>query len=304
MIGPTRATKRKTFSPPKYEVLLWHQLSERDVQFISGAVTLLGTGLEAQALARQDNFWSYEHMDSLGRAGVLKYKGVETAVFWKRQSTKIVVQPHDPVPTGILREPDDIWMRYELFGISARQVNMRHKVRVQVKDEDYKLLRTEVKIKDERISDLEEEVSVLTEKVSKENVDGLLTRITTLRTEVTQLGEAVETNRRQAHSKFDVLMKRYCKFLAGGLDILYSMKANSHISKLHSMLFSMMTKLYSLEGVVIILPGKGMAFDPKRHHAVTSYGQSQNPVILDVLGYGLSVDGVVVKAADVTVGGE
>src|SRR6267142_6127451 len=66
--------------------------------------------------------WQYSDLDLHGRVGVLKYKGIEVAIFVQRQMTKRRINPEHPVSELKLKDPEDAWMRLDLFGLSAKQL--------------------------------------------------------------------------------------------------------------------------------------------------------------------------------------
>jgi bacterioferritin (cytochrome b1) len=68
--------------------------------------------------------WSMKMVTALGNYGVhaLMYKGLEVAVFWKRQTSEVIPDPSDPVPEGVLENPDDVWAVLYLNGKSSRQL--------------------------------------------------------------------------------------------------------------------------------------------------------------------------------------
>jgi len=69
--------------------------------------------------------WQFECLDRLGRVVVMKYHGIEVALFMKRQITEVEPLPCDPLPEGIIKDPRDAWVRIDLLGASARQVCSR-----------------------------------------------------------------------------------------------------------------------------------------------------------------------------------
>jgi len=69
--------------------------------------------------------WQFQYLDLLGRAAVLKFKGAEVALFFKRQIAEVEPLPSDPIPEGVIEDPADIWMRIDLLGMSAKQVTSK-----------------------------------------------------------------------------------------------------------------------------------------------------------------------------------
>lgn len=77
--------------------------------------------IEIQDATQQVQYWSYESVDLHGRIGLLKYKGIEIALFIKRQLSPHRISTETPVSERRLNNPDDAWMRLDLSGLSARQ---------------------------------------------------------------------------------------------------------------------------------------------------------------------------------------
>ena len=119
--------------PIKYRVLVAEQLSKADKVEVASKVAAIYTGPEAceSSFHRKNptqwvnEHWQYEILDRVGRVSVLKYRGAEVALFFKRQIQEFEPLPIDPIPEGIIKDPNDAWQRYDLFGLSARQVSAR-----------------------------------------------------------------------------------------------------------------------------------------------------------------------------------
>jgi hypothetical protein len=115
--------------PLCYRVLLTDQLSFADKQLIVAKVSAMCSGPEADMGSFQrtkdhrwiNEHWQYEVVDDFGRVTVLKYRGVEVALFVKRQVAEIELSAGDPAPERALEDPLDVWMRLDLIGPSARQ---------------------------------------------------------------------------------------------------------------------------------------------------------------------------------------
>jgi hypothetical protein len=77
--------------------------------------------LEAEKNYKYATSWSYCEIDLHGRVGILKYKGIEIALFIKRQLSPHRISTETPVSERKLNNSDDAWMRLDLSGLSARQ---------------------------------------------------------------------------------------------------------------------------------------------------------------------------------------
>lgn len=89
------------------------------------------------------NYWSYCDIDLHGRVGILKYHGIEIALFIKRQLSPHRIGPETPVSELKLNTADDAWMKLDLSGLSARQskkptLDLIRKLEHQVEKLQYK----------------------------------------------------------------------------------------------------------------------------------------------------------------------
>lgn len=158
----TRLKLRKGFTnaPLQYRVLMVAEFSDKDIKTISkglikattpdNAKPLLPTPKDLDLPKEKRSRWSMER-PTTGNGTydihVLKYKGLEVAVFYRRATHTIEPEPMDPVPVAALRDPDDVWVRLELFNKSPRQ--LVGKVREEMQEQT------------QRISSLENEVATL-----------------------------------------------------------------------------------------------------------------------------------------------
>lgn len=140
-------------APITYKVLMCTQMNKDDQKEIAKGLALAVTPEKAKALlpvpGKRTN-WSLRMVTMTGNYGVqaLMYKGLEVAAFWKRQTSEVQPDPSDPVPEGVLENPDDVWARLDLFHKSARQL-------VGAVAEDLKSLKLENATKDIQIQALE-----------------------------------------------------------------------------------------------------------------------------------------------------
>jgi len=98
----------------------------------------------SQGIPKSEIFWSYNKVDLHGRVGILKYKGIEVALFIQRQLTKKRIDTEHPISEVKLKDPKDAWMRFDLFGVSAQQsrrptVELIAKLQRQVESLEQKL---------------------------------------------------------------------------------------------------------------------------------------------------------------------
>jgi molecular chaperone GrpE (heat shock protein) len=156
----------------KYPVLAVSMMDKTAKDVVEATVKTLASGEEAQAFVfgtNQDRDqktgfqmgWMYEQLDKLGRCGVLKYRGTEVVLFYKRQLNEILPATGDPVPTNSIKEPVDVWQRFSLFGASARESNRFIKQEIKNKTETGRLLEQRVASLDNRNWYLEKKVKGL-----------------------------------------------------------------------------------------------------------------------------------------------
>ena len=111
----------------KYTVLTCTLVSEIDRTKIESVLKTIVTGPQAANLPDGVNGWSCLKLDGahgLGRAFLVSYKGIECALFFKRQLTEIKLQEGDRHPEGVLKDPDNAWQRLDLLGKSAKESNV------------------------------------------------------------------------------------------------------------------------------------------------------------------------------------
>lgn len=165
--------------PIKYRVLLVDQMSKADKIAVAAKVSTLYTGPEAKSSSYrqiapgqfENENWQYEIKDYQGQVGVLKFKGVEAAVFYKRQVTEIEPLPVDPVPEGVIRDPDDAWVRLDLLGLSARRTGVRLGKQKRAGDEALILAEKELAVKEQLLGTIETENFNLRKDLEKKTAE-------------------------------------------------------------------------------------------------------------------------------------
>lgn len=126
----TRLKLRKGFdkAPIAYRVLMTTQFTDADMKEIAKGLIKAQSPDKAKELLPQPgkpSKWSMRMVSLVGDYNVqsLHYKGLEVAAYWKRQTSEVIPDPSDPVPEGVLENPDDVWVRFDLLYKSARQLN-------------------------------------------------------------------------------------------------------------------------------------------------------------------------------------
>src|SRR5712675_1059733 len=113
----------------RYRVLVASQLSvtDRDKALAEARILLTGEQVEAmikvtQAITPMKSPWGCFTADTLGNVKILRYKGVDVVLYYKRPVTEIEPFPGDPIPLGMVQDPQDVWVRFELLGGSGKRV--------------------------------------------------------------------------------------------------------------------------------------------------------------------------------------
>jgi hypothetical protein len=129
---PIRYHKKWMQDRIKYPVLTISQLSDKALESVRAFVKPLVTGEEAgkkvvqliRAAEGESIEWSYSLLDQLGNVGVLRYRGIEVALYFKRQVTEQSPGIGEPIPEARIEDPTDVWQRLDLLGPSAKKANV------------------------------------------------------------------------------------------------------------------------------------------------------------------------------------
>lgn len=118
----------------KYKVLSISQLSKAWIQTIKATVKTVITGDAAKdfvyntardlALQGLKSDWAYKVIDNLGHVGVLEYRGIQVALFFKRQVSEIMPVVGEKPPENPITDPDEVWQRLDILGSSAKKANV------------------------------------------------------------------------------------------------------------------------------------------------------------------------------------
>lgn len=179
--------KGYTQDPIRHTVTAASQLSPDMREVIEAELKAVVSGHEARALANV-NGWGVENLDHRGRVVLVKYKGVEAALFWERQLINVEPAPGENLPEGVLKDPADTWQRLDLLGPSARQANVILSNRIRQLEQQVEVLETASKVKDIEVQhalhaqnkaegDLERKVKIIAHMKSKyEPADNIVVR--------------------------------------------------------------------------------------------------------------------------------
>lgn len=98
-------------------------MSQRDKDHVAATLKPIVSGPEALTLPDKPG-WACEEVGTMGRVYIIKYHGIEVALFIKRQLTELKLQPGDRFPEHVLQDPIDAWQRLDILGPSAQKANL------------------------------------------------------------------------------------------------------------------------------------------------------------------------------------
>lgn len=164
--------------PIKYPILAVDQLSKTDKDIIEATVKTLTTADEAKQFVYVGKpgekpghamGWQFEILDRLGNVGVIRYKGTDVAVLYKRQLSHVIPQPGDPIPEGTIKDPSDTWVRCSLIGNSARQANRFIKQAVETSTEVGRLNEMRIGLLEQQVYHYQKTITRLTKQLEAAN---------------------------------------------------------------------------------------------------------------------------------------
>lgn len=152
----------------KHRVLSISQLSKAWVQTIRAIVKTMISGSAAEEYCRKEAYdlalkglqsdWKYVKVDTLGNIGILNYRGIQVALFFKRQVTEIAPIVGEKPPENPITDPDEVWQRLDILGPSAKKANIVLKNYHDKLEEDNVLLTRQLKLEKQRSSNFEDQV--------------------------------------------------------------------------------------------------------------------------------------------------
>lgn len=159
----------------RYTVLMLTQMSARDKSLVESTLKTITTAPQAMTLPQvtykdgnplnnkadnlESNGWACTCIDQLGKCYVVSYHGFEVAVFYKRQLHTIKLEPGDKHPECVLQDPQDAWMRMDLFGPSAKRANYVLTSSMNQLKEENKILNTRIQTLEMLNDKLEKEIN-------------------------------------------------------------------------------------------------------------------------------------------------
>jgi molecular chaperone GrpE (heat shock protein) len=268
----------------KYKVLEISGLNKIDRLKVAQQIVLIATGKDASELPVREG-WGYKVLDMHGRVGVLTFRGMEVAVFYKRQTMDIIPEDTDPVPEAVLEDPADAWMRLDLTGSSARRASDRVSKTHSEIGKTLEVLKDRVDAQDMAITQYEKENKRLTQQLA--TAQEMATK------------KRVDPGVHRASGQKDVLVEMLQIATAFEHGKAHSSPADV---KLFDMLSRMLRKSYEKFNGELLIPETGTQFDPTVHEAVQVDPRQSENEIASFSGLGLKVDGKLVEPAKVSVG--
>ena len=157
----TRLKIRRGFVkvPLTYSVLAINRLSPVDKKVVSKILVKVKTEGDAKKLVGIGSKWGYKPLAyNTDRVGVITYKGIEVAIMYKRVTLMLMPMPEDPVPEGTLENPEDVWIRFDLFGVSVRQQHQIVRTEVESQEHEFEMMQIELLARDKIIIGLQKQV--------------------------------------------------------------------------------------------------------------------------------------------------
>lgn len=293
---------------PTYKVLQADLIRGSEKERAAAIASFVMSDQDAHKLAGHEGF-SYQGLDMRGRCGVIRYKGMEVALLFKREVVQLTPGPADPVPERALKEPADAWIQISLLntddadkqkgiGERLRQAMAQvDRLRSLWKSEEADKLMLENKLlKLEgagiKLSQAQEENLLL-----KANVKGAQTEVEALKLEVKKQKDALVTTKKSMVEEIFPIFNTI--WLAG---------VHRVGDQLYRILKKQMTDALSRIGVSLVEPTVGELFDPSFHHAIHSHelaeGAREIGCVTQVHRVGWKMGSHVIAPADVGVGVE
>jgi len=291
---------------PKYRVLQADMLKQADREKAAAVATFVRSAEEAYKLAGQEGF-AYKDLDLRRRVGVITYKGAEVALLFYREVVELEPGPADPVPQRALKDPKNAWIQIDLLdtddverkkGMSDRLRGSMDQVgRLQMLWQQQETLRKHLEAQIEKVAPALQDLSALKERCALLEAErkATINEIEGLKRDLREEKEARKKDKREmVQQMFPVFNTVWLAGLHRVGDKLYGIIKTQLIDALKKI------------GVSLIEPVVGDKFDPQTHHAVhaTTFPEGSREIgaVAVVHRVGLVIGGVVVEAAEVTVG--
>jgi len=113
-----KRTKYQKTGTIAYKLLPTDALTKDQKEIIDTKVRSIKTGEDAEKIAGVDSF-GYLKSFHPGVVGILTWRGVEVALFYKRQVISVESEECDPVPAIKIEDPREAWVRLEFLHTRA-----------------------------------------------------------------------------------------------------------------------------------------------------------------------------------------
>jgi hypothetical protein len=101
-------------SSQQYETIVTDMISPDDRAKLIVAMSTFRTGAQAKREASSKGL-AYTPIDPLGRVGVLKYRGIEVALIFKRNTSKVTVLQMESLAAKPIKDTDESWLFINLL---------------------------------------------------------------------------------------------------------------------------------------------------------------------------------------------
>ena len=308
-MGADRAAKQANAADgvrPKYKVLQVDMMKSVDKERAAAVASFVRSGDEAYKLDGQEGF-SYCDLDLRGRCGVVRYRGIEVALLFKREVTEREPAPAEPVPERTLTSPFDAWLQIDLLGVEEfeKKKGIGDRLRQALaQTERLKMLWTseegQRKQLEEQLAKRVDERAEL--KALREKVSLLESRLSTTEKEVESWKREVFTQKEARKSdKLNTVRELIPTF-----NTTWLAKQHRVGDQLYGIIQKQLTEALGKIGIALIEPEVGDIFDTEIHHAVHCYpfdtGSKEIGTVVQVHRVGWKMGALVVDAAEVAVG--
>lgn len=300
--------KMKAARQLRYKVLQASMVRESEKERASSIAAFVRTGEEAHKLAGHDDF-SYFGLDVRGRCGVVKYKGIEVALLFKREVVEVEPGPADPVPERTIKDPADAWIQVSLLNEDAKAENkgIVDRLRQAIKSaENFKLLwssESDARKRAESDFDKYQEERVGLQKLPG-RVDSLEKELEKKTLEIEGLTVRLKEEREGRRQDRVTVVRE----LFPVVNTVWLAGVHRVGDALYGILNRQLVEVLGKIGILLIEPKVGERFNPELHHAVhtTQFesGAKEIDMVVQVHKVGWRFGGLVVEAADVVVGVE
>lgn len=114
------ASAYPTYQMKRFTVITSDMMKQEDRANILALLTDVRNGTNARAKAMQKGFTT-DVLDNHGRVVVLRWKGMEVALLFKRATHTVEIAPAEPTPSVHINDHEQAWVVFNLLGINYNQ---------------------------------------------------------------------------------------------------------------------------------------------------------------------------------------